>query len=74
MLNLSRKTSESIVFTGDSIRVADWQNDQIEVVVLEIQGDKVRLGIDCPDDVDVFRNEVWRMAKRKAKKENQNES
>lgn len=70
MLYLSRKESESIVIPGRSLSaVRDWMDDQIEIVVLEIAGDKVKLGIDCPDDVDVFRHEVWRQVKRKAKED-----
>jgi carbon storage regulator len=48
MLVLSRKKNESIVI-----------NDSISVVVVEIRGDKVRLGIDAPKDVVVHRKEVY---------------
>jgi carbon storage regulator len=47
MLILSRKKSEEIVI-GDNIRIT----------VVEIRGDKVRLGIDAPKDVSVHRKEV----------------
>lgn len=47
MLVLSRKESESF-FIGD----------EIEVVVLEMQGDKVKLGINAPKHVKVLRNEL----------------
>lgn len=33
--------------------------DEIEVVVVEIQGGKVRLGIKAPKNVPVHRKEVW---------------
>ena len=33
--------------------------DDIVVMVLEIRGDKVRLGFDAPTDVPVHRREVW---------------
>ena len=48
MLVLSRKKNESIVI-----------NDSITLVVVEIRGDKVRLGIDAPKDVSVHRKEVY---------------
>ncbi len=47
MLVLSRKKNESIM-VGDN-----------EIVVVEIRGDKVRLGIQAPEDVPVHRKEVW---------------
>ena len=48
MLVLSRKKNEQIVI-GDSIIV----------IVVEVRGDKVRLGIDAPSDVPVHRREVY---------------
>lgn len=48
MLVLSRKRNEGI-------RVAD----DIHVVVVEIRGDKVRLGVQAPPDVPVYRDEVY---------------
>lgn len=48
MLVLSRKRNESIVI-----------NDEITVVIAEIRGDKVRLGIMAPKTVPVHRSEVW---------------
>jgi len=48
MLVLSRKKDESIII-----------NDHIRVTVVEIRGDKVRLGIDAPKDVTVHRREVY---------------
>ncbi len=48
MLVLSRKKDESIII-----------NDHIRVTVVEIRGDKVRLGIDAPKDVSVHRREVY---------------
>lgn len=48
MLCLSRKRDERILIGND-----------IKVMVLEIRGDKVRLGIDAPKDVGVYREEVW---------------
>ena len=48
MLVLSRKIGESIVI-----------QDQIEVTVLGVEGDNVRIGISAPKDVDIFRKEVY---------------
>ena len=48
MLVLSRKKNESIVINND-----------ITVTVVEIRGDKVRLGIDAPKIIPVHRHEVW---------------
>jgi carbon storage regulator len=48
MLVLSRKRNESIVI-----------NDNITIVVVEIRGDKVRLGVEAPLDVPVHRKEVF---------------
>jgi len=48
MLVLSRKKNESIVINND-----------VTVTVVEIRGDKVRLGIVAPKDVPVHRQEVY---------------
>jgi len=48
VLVLSRKKNESIVI-----------GENIIVVVVEVRGDKVRLGIDAPRDVTVHRREVY---------------
>ena len=48
MLVLSRKKNESLVI-----------NDDITIVVVEIRGDKVRLGIEAPTEVPVHRREVY---------------
>jgi len=48
MLVLSRKKNESIVINNDII-----------ITVVEIRGDKVRLGIVAPKDVPVHRQEVY---------------
>jgi carbon storage regulator len=54
MLVLSRKKDEKIVI-----------GDNISIMVVEIRGDKVRLGIDAPRDVSVHRREVYDAIKRK---------
>jgi carbon storage regulator len=48
MLVLSRKKNESIVIAND-----------IVITVVEVRGDKVRLGIAAPKDVSVHREEVY---------------
>ncbi|MBA3261136.1 MAG: carbon storage regulator CsrA [Thermoleophilaceae bacterium] len=48
MLVLTRKGNQSIMI-----------GDEIEVSVLAIMGEKVRIGIDAPRDVPVFRKEVY---------------
>lgn len=48
MLVLTRKPGESILI-----------GDGIEVQVLSVAGEKVRLGITAPRDVAIFRNEVF---------------
>ncbi|MCL5407001.1 MAG: carbon storage regulator CsrA [Patescibacteria group bacterium] len=47
MLVLARKTGQSIVI-----------NDNVEILVIEIRGDQVRLGIDAPRDIPVHRKEL----------------
>ena len=53
MLVLSRKKNESIVINND-----------ITIVVVEIRGDKVRLGVEAPREVPVHRREVYDAIKR----------
>ena len=56
MLVLSRKKNESIVIdVGDKL---------ITVTVVEVRGDKVRLGIEAPREVPVHRQEVYDAIKR----------
>lgn len=58
MLVLSRKKNETIVI-----------NDSITVTVIEIRGDKVRLGIEAPKDVTVHRQEVYDAIQNQARSE-----
>ena len=53
MLVVSRKKNESIGI-----------NDDITIVVVEIRGDKVRLGVEAPKEVPVHRREVYDAIKR----------
>ena len=53
MLVLSRKKNEGVMV-----------GDDVKVVVVEIQGDKVRLGFDAPKEVPVHRTEVYAAIRR----------
>ncbi len=48
MLVLTRKSNQSIMI-----------GDDIEITVLSIMGEKVRIGIQAPRDIPVFRKEVY---------------
>lgn len=48
MLALSRKKNEAIVI-----------NNNIEVTILEVKGDQVKVGITAPKEVPVYRKEVY---------------
>lgn len=63
MLVLSRKKNESIVI-----------NDDISIVVVEIRGDKVRLGVEAPKEVPVHRREVYEAIKRACEAEDESAS
>ena len=53
MLVLSRKKDEKIII-----------GDNITIMVIEIRGDKVRLGIEAPREVTVHRQEVYEAIQR----------
>lgn len=61
MLVLARKKNESIVI-----------NDQITIVVVDIRGDKVRLGITAPKEVPVHRREVFEAIQAKSRESREN--
>ena len=63
MLVLSRKKDEKIVI-----------GDNISIMVVEIRGDKVRLGIEAPREISVHRREVYDAIKRKEAEETEPES
>lgn len=48
MLALSRKKNEALVI-----------NNNVEITVLEIKGEQVKLGISAPREVPVYRKEVY---------------
>lgn len=53
MLVLSRHRDESIMI-----------GDEIVITIVDIRGDKVRLGIDAPQDIPVHRQEVYEAIQR----------
>ena len=48
MLALTRKKGESLMI-----------NNNVEVTILEIRGDQIKLGISAPKDVSIYRMEVY---------------
>ena len=48
MLALSRKKDEAIII-----------NDDIEITIIEIKGDQVKLGISAPKSVPIYRKEAY---------------
>lgn len=54
MLVLSRKPGEVILVA-----------DVVEITVVEIRGDKVKIGITAPADINIDRLEVWKAKQRK---------
>ncbi len=48
MLALSRKKNEAIVV-----------NNNIEITILEVKGDQVKIGINAPKEVPIYRKEVY---------------
>ena len=60
MLVLTRKKNESIVI-----------GDDVNVVIVDIRGDKVRLGIEAPKETPVHRREVYDAIRRQEKGESE---
>lgn len=56
MLALTRKKGDSIII-----------GDNIEVVILGVQGEQVKLGIKAPRDVSVYRKEVYEQIQKENK-------
>lgn len=48
MLVLTRRTNESIVV-----------NEEITVTILAIEGEKVKIGINAPREISIYRQELW---------------
>ena len=57
MLVLSRHRDESIII-----------GDDVVITIVDIRGDKVRLGIDAPQDIPVHRREVYEAIQRENQK------
>ncbi len=57
MLALSRKVNESIIIGND-----------VEITVLEVKGDQVKIGISAPKSVPIYRKEIY-LQIREANKE-----
>ncbi len=57
MLVLSRQRDESIVI-----------GDNVQITIVDIRGDKVRLGIEAPSDITVHRKEVFDAIQRENQK------
>jgi len=55
LLVLTRKTQQSIMI-----------GDEIEVSVLSVTGEKVRIGIEAPREIPVFRKEVYLEIRRQS--------
>lgn len=53
MLVLSRKTGQKLII-----------NDNIEIVVIETRGEFVRLGINAPKEVSIYREEIYEEIKQ----------
>lgn len=62
MLVLSRKKGESVVI-----------QDEIEITILGVDGDNVRIGISAPKNVDIFRKEIYLLI-QEANRESANQS
>ena len=57
MLVLSRTKDESIII-----------GDDVEITIVDVRGDKVRLGISAPRDVSVHRKEIYEAIQREKAK------
>lgn len=61
MLVLSRKKDESIIIADD-----------IEITIVDVQGDNVRIGINAPRSVSVYRKEIYEEIQAENRKAAQN--
>ncbi len=62
MLVLSRQKDESIII-----------GDDVEVTIVDVRGDKVRLGITAPKEIPVHRREVYEAIQREKKEREEKE-
>lgn len=56
MLVFSRKRNEGF-----------WIGEDVRVVIVEVRGDKVRIGVEAPTEVPVHRDEVFEIIQRERK-------
>ena len=63
MLVLTRKKNETIVI-----------NDNIEITVIDINNDQIRIGISAPKEVPIYRKEVYLEIKEENKKAAENKN
>lgn len=56
MLALTRKKGESLVI-----------NNNIEISILEVRGDQIKIGITAPKDVPIYRKEVYKQIQEENK-------
>lgn len=57
MLVLSRQKDQSIMI-----------GDDVEIIIVDVRGDKVRLGISAPKSIPVHRKEIFEAIKREQRK------
>lgn len=57
MLVLTRKKNESIII-----------NNEIEITVVDVQNDQIRIGISAPKNVSIYRKEIFLQMKEENKK------
>ena len=57
MLALTRKKGESLVINND-----------IEITILEIRGDQIKLGVSAPKEVPIYRKEVYTQIQQEHRK------
>ena len=57
MLALTRKKGESLVINND-----------IEITILEIRGDQIKLGVSAPKEVPIYRKEVYTQIRQENRK------
>ena len=62
MLALARKVNQSIIIGND-----------IEITLLEIKGDQVKIGINAPKSVPIYRKEIYEQIQEENKKAAQTE-
>ncbi len=63
MLVLSRQRDESIII-----------GDDIKITIVDIRGDKVRLGIEAPKEISVHRQEVYEAIRRESQRADEESS